>query len=257
LLSAATAAPAWTDANLSWDPTNHFLAWGNGAAHFGSLGAFSNIPAIALGLGSAAAVAGTNYVIASDGTSTTYLNVPGGGTALDLRFNNSSLATFTSGKLTKYNNLTTAGQGVPPIMATIHQTAQTAAIATATLCAAANCGNGSNGQYHIHINAWGSGTACGTPGAGGITPSITYTDENAVTHSALVLPLIAQTGAASMALQSAAPTMPFQSALANESATGDINISTNGTIIQYAVAYAACGAGTGTYNIDIAVTELQ
>jgi hypothetical protein len=52
-------------------------------------------------------------------------------------------------------------------------------------------------------------------------------------------------------------TFPFQTALANESASGDFTFSTNGTIIQYATGYIACTTGTGTYNLRAAVEQLQ
>ena len=141
-----------------------------------------------------------------------------------------------------------------PSYTAVHQTAQTALIGASTLCAAANCGAAA--QYHVHISVWGGGTACGTPSPGGVTPSLTWTDGNGTTHSAVVIPMQSQTTATAVSLASTAPTVPFESALANEGGSGDFNISTNGTIIQYAVAYAACGVGTGTYNLDISIEKV-
>jgi hypothetical protein len=136
----------------------------------------------------------------------------------------------------------------------INQTAQTAAISTATLCGpiAGSCNQ--PGQYHIHWNFYGSGTACSSVTAGSVTFLLTWTDENAVVHSAVALSMVAQTGAATVAVQSS---FPFQTALANESASGNFTISTNGAVIQYATGYTACTTGTGTYNLRASVVRVQ
>lgn len=136
----------------------------------------------------------------------------------------------------------------------INQTGKTAAISTATLCAATTGACGRAGQYHIHWNFWGSGTACSSVTAGSVTFLLTWTDENAVTHSAVALEMQSQTGAATEAVQAS---FPFQTALANESASGDYTISTNGSVIQYATGYVACTTGTGTYNLRVAVVQVQ
>jgi hypothetical protein len=155
------------------------------------------------------------------------------------------------------NGSTTAGMLVRRQPSAINQTAQTSAITTATLCPAAAGACNVAGQYHVHFNVWGSGTACATPGAGGVTPSVTWTDENAVTHAAVVIPMMSQTTATAVSVISTAPTVPFETALANEGGSGDYTISTNGSVIQYGVAYVVCGAGTGTYNVRGSVTRLQ
>jgi hypothetical protein len=138
---------------------------------------------------------------------------------------------------------------------TVSSASQTAAITTSTLCAATsgNC-NVAGAQYHIHWNMWGSGTACSSVTAGSVTFLLTWTDENTVTHTAVALPMQVQTGAATTTVQSS---FPFQTSLANESASGDFTISTNGTIIQYATGYTACTTGTGTYNLRAAVQRIQ
>jgi hypothetical protein len=66
--------------------------------------------------------------------------------------------------------------------------------------------------------------------------------------------MISQTGATSAAVGNS---FLLQTALANESASGDFTISTNGTIIQYATGYTACTTGTGTYNLRATVTRVQ
>lgn len=130
---------------------------------------------------------------------------------------------------------------------------QTAAISTATLCTAAIC-SVAGAQYNLHWNMWGSGTACSSVTAGSVTFLLTWTDENAVTHSAVALQMMGQTGAATEAMGS---TFPFQTALANESASGDFKFSTNGTIIQYGTGYTACTTGTGTYGLRASITRVQ
>jgi hypothetical protein len=40
-------------------------------------------------------------------------------------------------------------------------------------------------------------------------------------------------------------------------ASGDFNIDTNGTVIQYAIAFAQCTTGTATYAFSASVTRLQ
>jgi hypothetical protein len=142
---------------------------------------------------------------------------------------------------------------IPAVVATVNQTSQTALISTSTLCAAASC-NAGNNQYRVDFNFYGSGTACSSVTAGSVTFLLTWTDNNAVTHSAVALQMQAQTGAATTAMQAS---FPFQTALANESGEGSMVISTNGTIIQYATGYTACTTGTGTYNLRAAVARLQ
>jgi hypothetical protein len=136
----------------------------------------------------------------------------------------------------------------------INQTSKTAAIATATLCAASAGACNVAGVYRVHWDFWGSGTACSSVTAGSVTFLLTWTDENAITHSAVAMPMLVQTGAATTTSQSS---FPFQLNLANESASGDVTISTNGSIIQYATGYTACTTGTGTYNLRVVVTRVK
>lgn len=134
----------------------------------------------------------------------------------------------------------------------IHLTTQTAAVSTATLCAAANGACNVAGQYHVHWDFIETGTACGTPGSGGVTFLLTWTDTNATTHSAISLPMND-----SASITATSGTFTFRTTLAAAWASGDFNISTNGTIIQYATGYTACGAGTGTYQLDVTVKRMQ
>lgn len=134
----------------------------------------------------------------------------------------------------------------------IHATGQTAAISTATLCAASPGACDQAGQYHLHFDFIETGTACGTPGTGGVTFLLTWTDTNGTAHSAVSL---AMDDSASIVATSG--TFTFRSTLAAAWASGDFNISTNGSVIQYATGYTACSVGTGTYQLDAAVTKLQ
>lgn len=165
-----------------------------------------------------------------------------------------NLVSSDGAKITTYNSIATAGIGLEAVYASVSNTAQTAAIGTTTLCAAATCGNGAAGVYHVKFDLWGSGTACSSVTAGKVTFLLTWTDENAVNHAAVAVQMTSQTGAATTATQD---NMPFQTALANEGSGGNFTISTNGTIIQYATGYTACTTGTGTYNVRAVVTRVQ
>lgn len=136
----------------------------------------------------------------------------------------------------------------------IHSTGNTAAISTATLCAAAAGACNVAGQYHVHWDFIETGTACSNVTAGSVTFLLTYTDSNATAHSAMVMPMVNQTGATSLAVGNS---FTFATNLANASASGDFNISTNGTVIQYATGYTACTTGTGTYQLDASVVRIQ
>jgi hypothetical protein len=244
---------AQLDAENDFVQPQHFdtaVTIGNTAPIPGTLPTGNLYVQSALVVGSSApnVTGGTSGVLAgSEGTDWT--NVAGG--AL-IDFNS------TTHEITvKTNGSNSAGMLVRSQPGAINQTAQVAAITTATLCAASAGACNQVGQYHVHFDVWGSGTACATPSPGGVTPSLTWIDENAVSHAAVVIPMSAQTSATAVAVNVTAPTVAFQSALGSEGGSGDFNISTNGTVIQYAVAYTACGTGTGTYNIRGTVTRLQ
>lgn len=142
----------------------------------------------------------------------------------------------------------------PAIVAMVVQTAKTASISTSTLCAAQIGACGVPGQYHIHFDIWGSGTACSSVTAGGVGIALSWTDEAGTAHAAVVPLHIYQTSATATTTGAA---VLFQTALANEGGSVDLTISTNGTVIQYATAYTACTTGTGTYNLRAFVTSNQ
>ena len=133
----------------------------------------------------------------------------------------------------------------------VNQTSQTGSISTATLCAASAGACNVAGQYRINANFWGSGTACSVVTAGSVALTITWTDEDAQTHTAIGLPMWDETKGAMET------SFYFNTALGTESAGGSWTISTNGTVIQYATTYSACTTGTGTYNLRLTAERLQ
>jgi hypothetical protein len=134
----------------------------------------------------------------------------------------------------------------------IHQTGKTAAISTATLCAASAGACNTAGEYHLHFDFIETGTACTVPGTGGVTFLLTWTDSNGTAHSAVSLGMDDAS-----TINAVSQTFHFQTSLGAAWGSGDFNISTNGSVIQYATGYTACGTGTGTYQLDAAITRLQ
>jgi len=204
----------------------------------------SNSGALALGTANCTTFGTAGPICMGEGTAPTNVS---GTTALYPDSTAHEVLVATNGS-TSYGMMVRARPGA------INQTSQTAAISTSTLCAASAGACNVAGQYHVHWNFWGSGTACSSVTAGSVTFLLTWTDENATTHSAVAMQMIAQTGAATTAMQSS---FPFQTALANESASGDVTISTNGSVIQYGAGYTACTTGTGTFNLRATVTRTQ
>lgn len=140
----------------------------------------------------------------------------------------------------------------------VKQIGQTGALTTATLCAASAGACNVAGQYKVYIAVWGGGTACSLIGTGGVTPSLTWTDENGNVHSAVVTPMMSQTTATAVSVVTSAPTVPFETNLANEGGSGEYTVDLNGSAaLQYAVAYTGCTTGTGTYNISISTVRVQ
>jgi len=132
----------------------------------------------------------------------------------------------------------------------IHSAGNTAAISTATLCASAAGACNTAGLYTVDWAFTQGGTACGNVTAGGVTFLLTWTDANAVAHSAISLAMDD-----SASLLATTGTFHFTTNNATAWASGTFNIYTNGSIIQYATGYTACTTGTGNYNLDITVTR--
>jgi hypothetical protein len=150
--------------------------------------------------------------------------------------------------------ITSIGNGLT--LASVHQTSQTGVIGTATLCASSAVACSAAGQYHIHWAFTQGGTACSVTGVtAGVTFLLTWTDTNAVAHTAASLLMESPaTGAGTPALTQ---TFFFQTSNGAAYGSGDFNISTNGSIIQYATGYTGCTTGTGTYQLDATVARVQ
>jgi hypothetical protein len=137
-------------------------------------------------------------------------------------------------------------------LGSIALTGQTALIALSPLCAATTGACNNAGQYHISWVFYQTGVACVTPGSGGVTFSLTWTDPNSVVHNAVSEPMFNQ------AIPNAVSgTFGFTNALSTAGAAGGVDIVTNGTAIQYQTGYVACSSGTGTYALDAVVLRLQ
>jgi len=134
----------------------------------------------------------------------------------------------------------------------IRSTGLTGAVSTATLCAASAGACNVAGTYHVHFALYQSGTACTANTTGGVSPSLTWTDANGTTHSAIGIPLFSDG-----VVNAITGTMLWGATTVSGIASGDFNIDTNGTVIQYAVAFAQCNTGTATYAISAVVDRLQ
>lgn len=133
-----------------------------------------------------------------------------------------------------------------------HLTAQTATKTIYTLCAAATGGCNVAGQYRVAWYFNQGGTACGTPGTGGVTFALTWVD-NAGTHSAVALPM---DDASSLT----ATGTKFTAQASNTAAwaSGVFNIwSTGASDIQVTNTYTACGVGTLTWELAATVERVQ
>jgi hypothetical protein len=222
------------------------------------------------------ALFGEEYCLSSDGTTANNIeeHTPAPGTAgaiLTYDSGGSNAITDTvNGTVTSYTNRRplAAGNGVQfgvnasnvitqdfsgDAAHAVSQTAKTAAVTTFTVCAAtAGTACGQVGQYRISYNFWGSGTACSAVTAGSVGLNLTWTDENAVTHTTVSMPMAFDQKSAAAGIL-----FNFNTALGTEGASGSYIISTNGTIIQAATTYTACTTGTGTYNLRMTVEQLQ
>jgi len=224
----------------------------------------------------AAIIFAIGHTGASTGTVTTTLPGPvqigasapacAGGTASAWCANEGTAVTAASSVGQAYFNSTTheetlrkngGGDSMVPSVrpSPIHSTGLTGNVTTATLCSASagNCDQA--GQYHIHWDIIETGTACATVSPNGsVTLQLTYTDTNATAHT--ITPLMM-----GEAISAGTPAMSqsffFQTTLANAWSSGDLNISSNGSVMQYATTYVACSSGTGTYQLDLAVTRVQ
>ena len=134
----------------------------------------------------------------------------------------------------------------------IRSTGLVAAVTTATLCAAAAGACNVAGTYAIDVALYQSGTACSANTSGGVAPSLTWTDANGTAHSAQGIPL--DTNAS---LTAVSGTMLWNATTLGAWGSGHMVIDTNGSVIQYAIAFTQCGTGTATYAASLTATRLQ
>lgn len=157
----------------------------------------------------------------------------------------SPVSSSTLGKIITYNNLTATGSGVVPVYGAVHSTAQTLAITTSTLCAAAAC---TGGLYKVSAYLLSAAT-CATPGPGAIAVNLSWTDE-AGAKATQAIPLDVNNALTFAATLGLGTTTGY--------AFGNVLIrSTGAQPIQYATVYTACTSGTGTYNLDLTVEQKQ
>lgn len=133
----------------------------------------------------------------------------------------------------------------------VNAATQTASISTATLCAASAGACDQSGYYHISWSFGQGGTACTSVGSGGVSIQFTWTDAAGTTHSAITVPMIDSSSSTAISSK-----FTFQTTNAAAFATGELNVFTNGSIIQYATTYTACTTGTGTYTLRASVVRL-
>lgn len=134
----------------------------------------------------------------------------------------------------------------------VHVTAQTATKTIYTLCAAASGGCNAAGQYRISWYFNQGGTACGTPGTGGVTFALTWVD-NAGTHSAVALPMDDASS-----LTATGTKFTAQSSNTAAWASGSFNIwSTGASAIQITNTYTACSVGTLTWELAASAERIQ
>lgn len=140
----------------------------------------------------------------------------------------------------------------------IGTTGATAAVTTATLCAASAGACNVAGQYAVHIYINQSGTACSVVGAtAALTPSLTWTDSGGTTRtSAFPLTTSATIGTTPLTIPTLSTSLIPTTGVFSF-ATSDMTIRTNGTVIQYALAYTGCTTGTFSYDTIISVTRLK
>jgi hypothetical protein len=134
----------------------------------------------------------------------------------------------------------------------IRSTGLTAAVSTATLCAAAAGACNVSGTYQVHLALYQSGTACTANTTAGVSVQLTWTDANGTTHSAQTIPLLTNAS-----LTATSGTMAWAQTSLGSYASADFNIDTNGTVIQYATTFSQCTTGTATYALSAVVTRLQ
>ena len=174
---------------------------------------------------------------------------PAGIASADLIWGDSTAHTLKA----EVNGSSTPGTIVMSLPGAIRSTGLTAAVTTATLCANSAGACNQSGMYHVHVALYQSGSACSANTTNGVAPNITWTDGNGTTHSTVGFNLAVP----NTSLVATSGTMPWGATTVNGIASGDMNIDSNGTGINYAITFAQCATGTATYAASLAVTRLQ
>jgi hypothetical protein len=141
---------------------------------------------------------------------------------------NANIAVSVGGIFTTYDNLTTAGLGVPVMLAVSDVTAQTASQTTVNLIAS----TGAAGHYIVRIYL--DQNALCTTGTGSVYATVNWTDASHA-HSAQTVPLNLITSAISTPNGYIDAIIPFWAASA--------------TAITYTTTYTACATGTASYDL--------
>jgi len=198
---------------------------------------------VSIGTSPPACTAGTaGGLCFTEGTAIT--NVSGAG-ALDANSTTHELEYQSNGSALK-------GMMVRAQPGSIRSTGLVASVSTATLCAASAGACNTAGTYHVHLALYQSGAACSANTTNGVSVQLTWTDANSTAHTAQTIPL--ETNASLVALSG---TMAWGATTVNAYGSGDFNVDTNGSIIQYATTFAQCTTGTATYALSAVVTRLQ
>jgi hypothetical protein len=181
------------------------------------------------------------------------LLLPEGTAPTNISANASIHADSTTHELmAKTNGASTAGMLVRSQPGAIHLTGQTATKTIYTLCAAAAGACNVAGQYRVIWYFNQGGTACGTPGTGGVTFALTWKD-NAGTHSAVALPMDD-----SSSLTATGTKFTAQTSNTAAWASGIFTVWTDGTAdIQVTNTYTACSVGTLTWELATTAERLQ
>jgi hypothetical protein len=216
---------------------------------FGASGNFAAAGSATLGAANCTSFGSAGGLCATEGTSATNVS---GTSNLYPDSTSHEWKAATNGS-TSYGTMVRAQPGA------IRSTGLVASVSTATLCAASAGACNTAGTYHVHIAIYQSGTACTANTTGGVLFSLTWTDGNGTAHSAQTVPIIAGGSAVNASLTGFASsgTMLWGATTLGAWASGDLNIDTNGTIVQYATTFSQCNTGTATYALSAAVTRLQ
>ena len=193
---------------------------------------------------------GSNVAVAAAGNiSMTESAAPAGFASTDFIWGDSTAHTLKA----EVNGSSTPGTIVMSLPGAIRSTGLLAAVTTATLCANSAGACNQSGMYHVHVALYQSGSACSANTTNGVAPNITWTDGNGTTHSTVGFNLAVP----NTSLVATSGTMPWGATTVNGIASGDMNIDSNGTGINYAITFAQCATGTATYAASLAVTRLQ